>query len=433
MDYTQQYNAKKIDVHAALDKVTSGAYIWTSYNGLEPADFMSSLHTVADRVEGVRVRHAGVNRAYPFVTDARCAGRIIPVTGFTDPYTRSAHELHNTEFIPAHLHNGFRRGGRSVEEGIDILVAMVTPMDRHGYFRMSLSVIAEREALEAAKMIILEVNPNLPVVFGDNAVHISDVDFLYESEAPILTIPDSEPDETDIAIGRNVASLVADGSTIQLGIGRIPDAAARFFMEKNDLGVHTEMITSSIARLAGAGVITGRSKTLFRRKIVGNFALGSQELYDFMDGNPAVLMMPGAYTNDPQVIARNFRMVSVNSALQVDLTGQVCSESIGSVQYSGTGGAADFATGASRAPEGKSIIALKSTAKKGSVSAIQPVLSPGSVVSVSRNDIDYVVTEYGVARLKGAPVAERVDNLIAVSHPDFREELREGAKQYKLW
>ena len=430
--YREEYEKKKIDVDRALSLVKSGDMIWTSYNGLEPAAFMSKLHTIAPRVENVVLRHAGVYRPYPFVMDPACKGHIIPCTGFSDEFTRAVHDTQNTWFIPTHLHNGFERAGLE-ETGIDIFVCMVSPMDDRGYFRMSLSVIAEQEASELAKMIILEVNPNLPQTNGDVEIHISDVDYLYESEEPIVAFDEAEPGEIDMQIGKYVADLVPDGATIQLGIGNIPNAAAQYFMEKNDLGVHTEMITSSMAKLATAGVINGRKKTLHKGKIIGNFALGSQELYSFMDQNPAVWLMRGTYTNNPYIIAQNDNMISINSALQVDLVGQVCSESMGSIQYTGTGGALDFAIGATHSKGGKSIIAMRSTAKKGTISTIQPVLTPGAIVSIDRNNIDYIVTEYGIAKLKGVPLAGRVENLISIAHPDFRDMLREGVKQYKLW
>lgn len=429
--YLEEYNRKKVTVEKALSVVKSGDVVWTSYNGLEPATFMGNLHTIAPRVENVVVRHAGVYRPYPIVMDPACKGHIIPCTGFSDEFTRASHELRNTWFVPSHLHNGFERA--DLENGVDVFVCMVSPMDDRGYFRMSLSIIAEKEAAEAAKIIILEVNPHLPQTNGDVEIHISDVDYLYESNEPIVAFEEGAPGEVDMKIGKYVADLVPDGATIQLGIGNIPNAAAQYFMEKNDLGVHTEMITSSMAKLAKAGVINGRKKTLHRGKIIGNFALGSQELYDFMDQNPAVWLMRGSYTNDPQIIAKNDNMISINSALQVDMMGQICSESIGSIQYTGTGGAADFAIGATHAKGGKSIIAIRSTAKKGTVSTIQPILTPGSVVSISRNDIDYIVTEYGIAKMKGVPIAGRVENLINIAHPDFRDMLRAGAEQYKLW
>lgn len=430
--YRQEYQRKKITVEEALDKVKSGDMIWTSYNGLEPAAFMSGLHTIAPRVEGVVVRHAGVYRPYPFVMDPAMKGHITARLGFSDDFTRAAHDNKTSEFLPSHLHNGFERAGLE-ETGIDIFVCMVSPMDEQGYFRMSLSVIAEQEAAEMAKMIILEVNPHLPQVNGDVEIHISDVDFLYESAEPIVAFEEGDPGETDMKIGKFVSELVPDGATIQLGIGNIPNAVAHYFMEKNDLGVHTEMITSAMAKLAQAGVINGKRKTLHRGKMIGNFALGSQALYDFMDQNPAVWLMRGSYTNDPHVIAQNDDMISINSAIQVDMMGQICSESIGPIQYTGTGGAADFAIGATHSRRGKSIIAIRSTAKKGTISTIQPILTPGSVVSITRNDIDYIVTEYGIAKMKGVPIGGRVDNLINIAHPSFRDMLREGAEQYKLW
>lgn len=431
MDVQALYQAKKIDVFAALDQIKSNDLVWTSYNGMEPSLFLSNLHTIAPRVENVRIRHAGVIRHYPFVTEPSMKGRIIPVTGFTDDYTRSVHDLKMTEFIPSHLHNGFVRSGMA--DKLDVLICMASSMDENGYFRLSLSAITEMEAIAAAKKIILEVNPKLPLTCGDNVVHISDVDYLYESSDPIIALPDAEPGEIDMKIGGYVASLVPDGATIQLGIGNIPNAVAKFFMDKNDLGVHTEMITSSMANLAKAGVITGKKKTLHPGKMVGTFALGSQELYDYMDNNPAVWIMPGSYVNNPFVIAQNDNMISINSALQIDMVGQICSESIGTMQYSGSGGALDFAIGANHSKGGKSIIAVRSTVKKGTMSTIQPVLTPGSIVTIGRNDIDYIVTEYGIAKMKGECIASRVRSLIEIAHPDFRDELREGAERYKLW
>ena len=246
-------------------------------------------------------------------------------------------------------------------------------------------------------------------------------------------IPEQTPDDADIAIGKNIASLIHDGDTIQLGVGKIPDTAAHYLYDKNDLGVHTEVVTTAIAQLAKAGVINGTCKTFLPRKIIGTSAVGTQELFDFIDENPAVWIMPGSFTNDPHIIAKNDNMISVNSAIEVDLTGQICSESIGTLQYSGSGGAADFAIGANHSRGGKSIIAIKSTAKHGTVSKIKSILTPGSVVTVGRNEIDYIVTEYGIAKLKGRSIADRVRELISIAHPDFRDELAAQAGEYKLW
>jgi acyl-CoA hydrolase len=431
ISYSEQYAAKKIDVFDALTKIKSDSVVWTSFNAAEPTLFLNNLHTIGDRVINVQLRHAGVFRPYQFVMDPAMKGHILPASGFSDEYSRAMHDNHSTMFIPMHLHNGLPRSG--VLDKIDVFVCAVAPMDQNGYFRMALDNVCEMDVAEVAKMIILEINPNFPRTHGDNIIHISDVDYLYESDIPLVTIPDMEPGELDMAIGKNVASLVPDGATIQLGIGSIPDAVAKFFREKNDLGVHTEMITTSVAMLAKEGVINGKKKTLHKGKIIGNFAVGSQELYDFMDDNPAVQIMRGSYTNNPWVIAQNDNMVSVNAALQVDLVGQICSESIGPVQYTGTGGAMDFAYGATHSKGGKSIIALRSMARKGTVSSIQPILTPGSIVSICRTDIDYVVTEYGIAELKGSGLEKRARELINISHPDFRDQLTEQAREYKLW
>jgi len=296
-----------------------------------------------------------------------------------------------------------------------------------------LSVGYEKDLISVAKTVILEINPNLPRTYGDTHVHISEVDYIVEHEAPLVEVQPIEPSEEEKAIGQYVAELIEDGSTIQLGIGGIPNAIAKFLMNKKDLGVHTEMFTDGMVDLAEAGVVTGRKKTIWRGKMVGNFALGTKKLYNFVNENLAVEFQPGRVTNDPRVIAKNYKMVSVNTALQIDLTGQVVSESIGHIQYSGTGGQNDTAIGAQMSPGGKSIIALRSTAKNGTISTIVPVLPPGAKVTLLRADVDYVVTEYGVAHLKARSIRERVRQLISIAHPDFREELRREAERLKLW
>jgi acyl-CoA hydrolase len=427
----QEYSAKRITVEDALSLVKSHDNIITTFNGLEPYEFLSRLHTIAERVDDVRLYHVGVFNPYRFVTSAQYKGKIIPHTSFTDPFSMQTHDDGVTEFVPLHFHNGFERD--AVEDSFDVFVGMATPPDKHGYMRFSLGSICSPRIFKSAKTVIIEVNPNLPTVGGYTEIHISQVNHVYESDRPLFQLPQFQPNEVDKAVAAQVSSLVEDGSTIQLGIGKIPDATAQFFLDKNDLGVHSEMITSNIALLAQAGVINGSRKTLLPEKIVGTFALGDQKLYDFIDDNPAICLLPGEYVNNPSVIAKNYRMTSINTAIQVDLTGQIDSESFGATQYSGSGGAADFVIGADHAAGGKSIIAIPSTARHGTVSKIQPVLDPGSVVTVSRNDIDYVVTEYGVAKLKGESIAARVRNLINIAHPKFRDELESGAKQYKLW
>ena len=334
-------------------------------------------------------------------------------------------------FIPNHLHLAAKQ--RLSYKKPNIFIVTVSPMDKHGYFSLSLSLTYEREFLEAADIVIFEVNERHPRTYGDTFVHIKDVDYLYESNRPIPELPVVEPTEKDMVIGGYISELVDDGSTIQLGIGGIPNAVAKSLINKKDLGIHTEMFTDGMVDLYEAGVITNKKKSIHIGKAVTTFALGSKRLYDFLDDNPGIEFHRGAYTNDPYVVGQNYKMVSINTSLQIDLTGQVCSEALGHVQYSGTGGQADTAIGSQMSPGGKSIIALYSTAKNDTISTIVPLLTEGAAVSLSRNDVDYVVTEYGVAPLKGREIRQRVKNLIAIAHPDFRKELEEKAEKYMLW
>jgi acyl-CoA hydrolase len=266
-------------------------------------------------------------------------------------------------------------------------------------------------------------------------VHVSDIDYMVEVDYDVPVLPDTEPNEKDLAIGQHIANYIHDGDTIQLGIGAIPNAVAHALKDKKDLGVHTEMLTTGFMKLYQQGVITNKKKTLHPGKMVAAFALGTKELYDFIDDNPGILLLDGNYVNDPSVIAKNDNQVSINTTLQVDLAGQCASESIGSTQYSGTGGQTDTATGAQKAKGGRSFIALYSTAmvrtktgERVETSKIVPQLLQGAYVSLSRNDVDHIVTEYGVAELRGTSVAERARRLIAVAHPKFRDELTEQAK-----
>ncbi len=278
----------------------------------------------------------------------------------------------------------------------------------------------------------MEVNPRLPRVWGDTMIHICQVDMIVESESPIETLPEINPTERERTIGGYVASLVRDGDTIQLGWGGIPDAAAQALMDKHDLGVHSEMLCNSMVDLVEAGVITGKRKNYQTGLLVGTFAAGSQRLYEMMNNNPSVRLYRGDVNNDPYNVSRNDNFVAINSAVNVDLTGQICAESIGSRQYSGSGGQFDMTYAALHSKGGRSIIALPSTQKDDTISTITAQLQQGSVVTTSRNSIDYVITEYGIAPLSGRNYRQRVENLIAIAHPDFRAELRRQAEQLML-
>lgn len=429
--YQEKYKAKVISVEQALELIKSGDEIVAGFCSLEPMTILSQMHTIADRVENVTVWHSLGMGFYDFQKNPAITDRIFTNSWFYAAGARAAHKLGTVSYQPCHLHNGMSR--KLDIKAPEVFIGTVSPMDKHGYVKTSLSVLYEKIFIESSKLVIMEVNPRVPQVWGDTEVSIDEIDYFVEVDRPIPTLPVSPISETDRIIGEYVASLVNDGDTIQLGIGGIPNAVAQAFMSKKDLGVHTEMFTSSMADLAEAGVITGRKKSLHKGKMVGTFALGTQKLYDFLDNNPGALLFQGNYVNNPFVVAQNDNMVSINTGLQVDLTGQICSESIGSRQYSGTGGQNDTAEGAIHAKGGRSIIALYSTAKEGTVSTIQPFLSPGAVVTLSRNNIDYVVTEYGIAPLKARTIRERVENLIGVAHPDFRSELRKEAFKHEIW
>ncbi len=292
--------------------------------------------------------------------------------------------------------------------------------------------MGEREALEAADTVIFEVNPQLPRVNGMTEVHINEVDYVVEVNYRPNTLPDAEIGPVEQDIGEYVASLIKDGDCLQLGIGGMPNAVAAALKDKKDLGLHTEMFTSAMGEMIRAGIITGERKNFNRGRHVGVFALGNLALYETLSRDPRTMMVPVTYGNDPFVVARNDNMVSVNSTLEMDLTGQACSESIGSIQYSGTGGATDFAYGALHSKGGRGILAFPATAKGGTVSKIKPQLTAGAVVTISRNLVDYVITEYGIAHLRGRTVSERVRSLISVAHPDFRKDLEKEARKMLL-
>lgn len=431
MDYQAMFQSKLVTVEQALDKVQSGDHIVVALAGAEPQGFMSRLHTIAPRVKDVSVSTCLNMQNYPFFTDPAMEGHFTNEGWFYNPAMRKAHVQKTVSYIPNHLHLAAIR--RLDYRKTNIFVGTCTPPDKHGYVSLGLSVTYEPQIIEKADMVILEVNPNVPRVLGDTAVHVSAVDWFIESSLPMPELSVIVPSEKDHIIGGYIAELVEDGSTIQLGIGGIPNAVAQGLMHKKDLGVHTEMLTDGMVELYKAGVINNRKKTLHPGKMVGAFALGTKKLYDFIDDNPAVALLRGGYTNDPYVIGKNYKMVSINTTLEIDLGGQCCSESIGHFQFSGTGGQTDTALGAQMSAGGKSIIALYSTAKNDTVSKIVPLLTPGAVVSLQRNDVDYVVTEYGVARLRGTTIRERVTRLIGLAHPNFREQLTAEAAKLQIW
>ena len=311
----------------------------------------------------------------------------------------------------------------------DVVFSMASPMDEHGYFSLSLGPDYTMAAVAKARAIVLEVNPNVPFAYGNCHVHISQVAALVESEDPVLEVGLPKIGPVQEAIGKYVADLIDDGSTLQIGYGGIPDAVVMQLTHKHDLGIHTEMIGDGILTLLESGAVTNRRKNYLPGKMVATFALGSQKLYRFMDRNPMLEMHPVDYTNDPFLAGQNDNLVAINATLQVDLLGQCGSESLGALPYSGTGGQADFVRAANRSKNGKAFIVVPSTAKNDTISRIVPTLTPGTHVTTSKNDVNYVVTEYGVAQLRGKSAAQRAEALIAIAHPDFRGELRAAARK----
>jgi itaconate CoA-transferase len=315
---------------------------------------------------------------------------------------------------------------------IDVALVCVSRIDRYGYMSLGTNVDTNRAAIEAADLVLAEVNERMPRVYGDSWVHVSEVDAIVEHTAPLTELPTPPARAEDEAMGRIIAEMIPDGATIQLGIGGVPNAVARFLMDHQDLGIHTEMFVDSMVDLMEAGVCNGRRKTFHPGKALYAFAAGSQRLYDFLDDNPGVEGHPVSYTNFPPNIARNDNLVSVNSTLEIDLTGQCCSESMGTVQWSGTGGQHDFARGAFDSKGGKSIIAFYSTAKNGEVSRVVPMLKPGAIVTTPRTEVHWVVSEHGAACLKGKSIAERARALIGLADPKFRDQLTAEAKALRF-
>ncbi len=432
MEPQELYRQKLISIPDAVSLVQSRQYIGTALCAAEPTGLLAELGRHRDRLEGVSVWLCLPLRSYDYALKPEMAGHFFVENWFYSTGDRQVHPMGRTSYIPNNLHSAARDRLEAIGQRLNVFWGTATPPDKRGFMSLSLSLIVEKMLLEAADLVVLEVNENLPWTLGDTHVHISEVDYVVENHVPLFQLPAAEPAAWERAIGEYIAELIEDGATIQLGIGGVPNAIAASLTERRDLGVHTELFTDGMVDLYEAGVVTGRRKTLLKGKMVGTFALGTQKLYDFCDNNLAVEFQQGRWTNDPYVIAQNFKMVSVNTALQVDILGQVCSQSLGTRQYSGTGGQLDTHRGAQMSPGGRGIIALHSTARDDTVSTIVPTLSEGAGVTIPSQDVDTVVTEYGVAELKGKCVRDRMEALIRVAHPDFRDWIRDEADRLKI-
>ncbi len=427
------FKEKLITAQQAVDMVQSGDYIVTGLGASTAHSFFSLLHTAADRLKDVVISTCLPMRDYPCFNDPQYTGSFFHDSWFYSPATRKAHAYGSTSFVPNHLHYAAQK--RLYHRTPRIYIGAAAMPDRHGNVSLSCSNTYERFMAENADIVILEVSPHYPRTFGDLNISVRDVTYFVETDDAPPALPYVEPNEKDRVIGALITPYINDGDCVQLGIGGMPNAIAESLFEKKDLGIHTEMLTTGMMDLAKAGVITGKRKQIQRGKIVCTFILGSKELYDFAHDNPMVEVLAGSYTNDPYVIAQNDNMVSINSTMEVDLAGQCASESLGSTQFSGSGGQVDTAVGAQNSRNGRSFICLYSTAmvknpqtgEREEVSKIVPQLKAGATVTLSRADVDYVVTEYGVAWLRGTNIKERVERLVGIAHPKFRDELRRQA------
>ncbi|AIO18936.1 Succinyl-CoA:coenzyme A transferase [Candidatus Izimaplasma bacterium HR1] len=427
--------AKYITIEQALELVKEGDHIVAGMAASEGREFFLNLHKVSERLNHLTIDNCLPMQPYEFMVNEKYSENFTVNSWFFSGDIRKAFKNKNVSFIPNQLH--FAGVRRLEHKKPNIYVGNCTEPDKHGFVSLSLSNVYEKVMIESADIVILETNPKLPRTLGDLEVHENEVDFFVKTDYLAPVLPDTVPNEKDIKIGELIAGKINDGDTIQLGIGGIPNAVAAALKDKKDLGVHTEMLTTGFMKLFKSGAVNNKKKTLHKGKMVAAFALGTQELYDFIDDNPAILLLDGNYVNDPYIIGLNDNQVSINTTIEVDLTGQCCSESIGTRQFSGTGGQTDTATGALRSKNGRSFIALYSTAMvrnketgiKEEKSKIVATLKPGAAVSLSRNDVDYIVTEYGAVRLRGTTIKERVKLLVSVAHPKFREELLTEARE----
>jgi acetyl-CoA hydrolase len=431
MIWSESYRRKVTSAEAAVRTVGSGDHVWLHAGCNNPEELLNALVGRASELRDVELTHLLTFGAAPHV-DPKYAGSFRHRALFTGPNVRQAVNEGRADFVPVFL-SEIPGLIRSRVTPVDVAFIQIAPPDEHGFCSYGVGVECTKAAAESARAVIALVNRQMPRSLGDCFIHVSRLTHVVEIDRPLVELPMfTEVGEVARAIGRSVADLIENGATLQMGIGEIPDAVLLFLKEKKDLGIHTEMFSDGMVELFESGVVTGEAKTLHKGKIVASFVLGSKKTFDFLDNNPFVEFHPSDYVNDPFVIAQNDKMVAINSAIAVDITGQVCADSMGRSIYSGFGGQVDFVRGASRSRGGKPIIALPSTARDGKVSRIVDVLEEGSGVVTSRADVHYVVTEFGAADLYGRSLRERALALIGCAHPDFRDELECAARKRKL-
>lgn len=422
MEWKKLYESKVVSAEEAVKHIPSNSRVVLGHAIAEPLKLVDAMVENKDQYENVEIVHM-VAMGKSEYTLPEMEGHFRHNALFVGGSTREAVNTGRADYTPCF----FTEVPKLFKDGymeVDVALVHLSQPDEEGYCSFGVSVDYSKPAAEAAKVVIAEVNEKMPYTMGDSKIHISEIDHIVETSYDLIELKPPRIGETEKAIGENCAKLVENGDTLQLGIGAIPDAVLMFLKDKKDLGIHSEMFSDGVVDLVEAGVVNNTKKTLHNGKMVVTFLMGTKRLYDFIDKNPAVEFYSVDYVNNPYVIMKNDNMISINSCIQVDLMGQVVSESIGHKQFSGVGGQVDYVRGASLSKGGKSIIAMPSTASKGKISRIVPLITEGSAVTTSRNDVHYVVTEYGIADLKGKTLRQRAEALINIAHPDFRDELR---------
>lgn len=420
MDFEKIYRNRLMTAEQALSNIKSGDRVGVAHAMAEPEYLLNEMVRLKDNYKNVEFTGL-VPGSAPYAAEG-LAEHFRPKMLFLGTPTRKAVERGDGEFVPCF----FKDAPRTFREDlpVDVALVTVTPPDKHGYCSLGISCDFTKTFADTAKIVIAQVNKHMPRTHGDNFIHVSDIDCIVEHDEEIRQLPPPEITEVESRIGSYIASMVNDGDCLQLGIGAIPDAALQFMTHKKDLGIHSEMISDGVMNLMLSGNITNKKKNLHKGKTVVTFLMGTRKLYDYVDDNPSFLLYPVDYVNDPRVIMQNDNMVCINSCIEVDLQGQVVSGSIGLRQFSGVGGQVDFVRGALWSKGGRNIIAMPSTAK-GKISKITPFITEGSSVTTSINDVDYIVTEYGIAKLGAKSLPERAIALINIAHPKFRDELAE--------
>ena len=430
MSVQSLYQQKRMPAADAIRVVNNGDTIIVPTAVGEPPALLTALSDARRDFRDVRVSQILPVRKYGYF-DPETVDNVRHAAYFFGGVSRPGGQAGWIDYVPAFFSELPDLISRNLTPA-DVVFTLASPMDEHGFFSLSLAADYTMAAIDKARAVVLEVNPNVPFANGDCHIHISQVAALTESDDPILEVGLPKIGPVQEAIGKYVAEMIPDGATLQIGYGGIPDAVVMQLTDKHDLGIHTEMVGDGIMTLVEAGVITNRKKNYHPGKMLATFALGSKKLYQFMHRNPALEMHPVDFTNDPFLAGQNDNLHAINATMQIDFMGQCGSESLGFAPYSGTGGQSDFVRAANRSKGGKSFIVLPSTAKNDTISRIVPTLSAGTHVSTSKNDINYVVTEHGVAQLRGKTAQQRCAALIGIAHPDFRSELRESAKRMKL-